>query len=134
MSRDPLVVNTKDGVVWQRRAVTRDGHGLYAVTGSCSCPEYLMASLPELAEHGIAGTADVLPVPVGSPAEVPDEDVTPQVRKLRALLAGQRDTVQADGITRRIAPVQALREDPHDGPLAHPYRTGRDLPETGGAR
>jgi hypothetical protein len=65
MTRDPLVVNTKDGAVWQRRAVTRDGHGLYAVTGSCCCPEYLMATLAELAEHGIAGSADVLPVPVG---------------------------------------------------------------------
>lgn len=65
MTHDPLVVNTRDGAVWQRRAVTRDGHGLYAVTGSCNCPEYLMATLAELAEHGIAGSADVLPVPVG---------------------------------------------------------------------
>jgi len=61
----------------------------------------------------------------------------------------------ADGITRRIAPTQALREavtprmqamralldgqraaveDPHDGPLAHQYRVGRDLPEMGGTR
>ncbi|MGP4084142.1 hypothetical protein [Streptomyces sp. KR55] len=40
-------------------------------------------------------------------------DVTPQVEKLRALLAGQRDAVAAepDGITRRIAPTQALRVD-----------------------
>lgn len=45
------------------------------------------------------------------------EDVTPQVRKLRALLAGQRAAV----------------EDPHDSPLAHSYRVGRDLPEMGGA-
>ncbi|MFF5980893.1 hypothetical protein ACFY78_18810 [Streptomyces olindensis] len=44
----------------------------------------------------------------------PDEDdATPQVLKLRALLAGQRDAVaaEADGITRRIAPVQALRAE-----------------------
>jgi hypothetical protein len=64
-SRDPLVVNTKGGAVWQRRAVTADGHGLYAVAGSCSCPEYLMATLAELAEHGIAGSANALPMPVG---------------------------------------------------------------------
>ncbi|MFG2372615.1 hypothetical protein ACGFY9_14190 [Streptomyces sp. NPDC048504] len=64
-THDPLVVNTKDGAVWQRRAVTADGRGLYAVTGSCSCPEYLMATLAELAAHGIAGSADVLPMPVG---------------------------------------------------------------------
>jgi hypothetical protein len=42
-------------------------------------------------------------------------DVTPQVQKLRALLAGQR-------------------EDVHDGPPHHTYRVGRDLPELGGAR
>ncbi|MGW0821784.1 hypothetical protein [Streptomyces sp. NPDC002845] len=46
-----------------------------------------------------------------------DEDVTPQVQQLRALLAGQRAAV----------------EDPHDSPLHHDYRVPRDLPETGGA-
>ena len=46
-----------------------------------------------------------------------DEDVTPQVLKLRSLLAGQRVAV----------------EDPHDSPLHHPYRLGRDLPQAGGA-
>jgi hypothetical protein len=40
------------------------------------------------------------------------EDVTPQVTKLRSLLAGQR----------------AAAEDPHDSPLHHAYRVGRDLP------
>ena len=45
------------------------------------------------------------------------DDVTPQVRRLRGLLAGQRAAV----------------EDSHDGPLAHSYRVGRDLPEMGGA-
>ncbi|MFE7076803.1 hypothetical protein ACFU96_42595 [Streptomyces sp. NPDC057620] len=63
-THDPLVVNTKDGVVWQRRAVTAEGRGLYAVTGSCNCPEFLMATLAELAEHGIAGSAFALPMPV----------------------------------------------------------------------
>ncbi len=64
-THDPLVVNTKDGTVWQRRAVTAEGRGLYAAAGSCSCPEYLMATLAELAEHGIAGSAYALPMPVG---------------------------------------------------------------------
>jgi hypothetical protein len=64
-THDPLVVNTRDGVVWVRRAVV-EGRGLYAVTDSCKCPEYLMATLAELAEHGIAGSADALPMPVGS--------------------------------------------------------------------
>lgn len=68
-THDPLVVNTKDGMSWVRRAVTQDGRGLYALAGVCDCPEYLMASLAELAEHGIRGQADVLPVPVGPEAE-----------------------------------------------------------------
>ncbi|MFB6619434.1 hypothetical protein ACFC5H_09065 [Streptomyces rochei] len=42
-----------------------------------------------------------------------EENVEPQVRRLRALLAGQREdaAAEADGITRRIAPTQALREE-----------------------
>lgn len=61
----PLVVNTTDGTCWTRRAVTRGGLALYAVAGVCDCPEFVMATLAELAEHGIAGSADVLPMPVG---------------------------------------------------------------------
>ena len=45
-------------------------------------------------------------------------DVSPQVKKLRALLAGQR----------------AELEDPHDSPLHHDYRLGRDVPGMGDAR
>jgi hypothetical protein len=45
--------------------VTDAGLGLYAVEGSCQCPEYLLVSLAELAVHGIQGMAHVLPVPVG---------------------------------------------------------------------
>lgn len=44
-----------------------------------------------------------------------EDDVTPQVLNL---LAGQR----------------AVVEDPHDSPLHHSYRTGRDLPQIGGAQ
>lgn len=61
----PLVINLRDGSVWERRAMTAAGVALYALAGSCKCPEYLMASESELAAQGIAGTADVLPVPVG---------------------------------------------------------------------
>lgn len=87
-SRDPLVVNTRDGVVWLRRAVTAEGRGLYAVTGSCSCPEFLMATLAELAAHGIAGSADVLPMPVGPAAIVPVTLSEAQIDALSA--AGNR--------------------------------------------
>ena len=45
-----------------------------------------------------------------------DEDVTPQVQKLRALLAGQREA-----------------QGEHYASVHHTYRVGRDLPETGGA-
>jgi hypothetical protein len=65
LSHDPLTVTLKDNSVWRRRAVTDAGLGLYAVEGSCQCPEYLLVSLAELAVHGIQGMADVLPVPVG---------------------------------------------------------------------
>ncbi len=61
----PLVINLKDGSVWERRAVTAAGVALYALAGSCACPEFVMATESELAAQGIAGTADVLPVPVG---------------------------------------------------------------------
>ena len=53
-------------------------------------------------------------------AAKPEEDVTPQVQKLRTLLAGQREQVATDV--------------PHEGPQHHTYRLGRDLPETGGAQ
>lgn len=67
----PLVVNTTDETVWTRRAVTRNGEPLYALAGVEDCPVMVMATLPELAEHGIAGTADVLPVPVGPEPQAP---------------------------------------------------------------
>lgn len=93
-THDPLVVNTRDGVTWLRRAVMQDGRGLYAVTDSCTCPPYLMATLAELAEHGIAGSADVLPVPVG-PQQPPfppaprtfEEKLRQDVARLQGLLA-----------------------------------------------
>jgi hypothetical protein len=78
-TRDPLAVTTRDGMSWVRRAVTQDGHGLYAPEGVCNCPEFVMATLAELAEHGIKGQdplADAvaalgaLPVPVGPESPV----------------------------------------------------------------
>lgn len=39
-----------------------------------------------------------------------------------------------DKLTQAFTPVAPLREEPHDSPLHHDYRIGRDLPETGGAR
>jgi hypothetical protein len=52
-----------------------------------------------------------------APTQARRDDVTPQVQKLRDLLAGQRSAL----------------EDGHESPLHHSYRVGRDLPEPGGA-
>lgn len=272
VSHHPLVVNTADGSCWTRRAVSRDGRGLYALAGSVAeVPDEVLVSLADLAELGIVGSAFALPMPVGpvprseldqarddvmgaclarweeeqdnarlrlalasakrgrsqlrakvaellaerhstnealddavqalradraesepprirkhhpdcaavvqagapctcppdftgeDPDDLADEDgctcpdtgrgephdvdcpqadapgpydaVVPAVgsdsaemRELRAALTGS-----PDAITRQIAPLQALREDPHDSPLHHDWRLGRDLPETGGA-
>lgn len=105
-----------------------------------------------------AAEADLLTMrgllsPSGEPRRVPaeveiHERVTPAVEWLlsrvaeleQALAAKDRPadedpiayalTEKADGITRRIAPTQALQlEDPHDSPLHHAYAVGRDLPE-----
>ncbi len=135
----PLVVNTTDGTCWTRRAVTRGGLPLYAPEGVCSCPEFVMVTEAELAEHGIVGSADVLPVPVGAASDsVAGETVAALTDTLDAHLAGQRELEQlqarvaeleaerhstnevlsdamvaasADKLTRLLAPTQALRED-----------------------
>ena len=88
-THDPLVVNTKDGAVWWRRAVTEEGRGLYAADGSCACPEFLLVPLSELATHGIVGSAHVLPVPVGPvPQELPAERLTEIAARTQAATAG----------------------------------------------
>ncbi|MFJ6073641.1 hypothetical protein ACIQFU_22840 [Streptomyces sp. NPDC093065] len=65
----PLVINTKDGACWTRRTVTSGGIALYALADVCQCPEFVMATLDELAARGIAGSADVLPMPAGPAAK-----------------------------------------------------------------
>ncbi|MEU0207412.1 hypothetical protein [Streptomyces canus] len=90
VTHDPLVVNTRDGVCWERRAVTSDGRGLYAVEGSCRCPEFVMATLAELAEHGIVGSADVLPVPVGPGRQSLTETLEKRTELLLAVQATAR--------------------------------------------
>jgi hypothetical protein len=273
VSHHPLVVNTADGSCWTRRAVSRDGRGLYALAGSVAeVPDEVLVSLADLAELGIVGSAFALPMPVGpvprseldqarddvmgaclarweeeqdnarlrlalasakrgrsqlrakvaellaerhstnealddavqalradraesepprirkhhpdcaavvqagapctcppdftgeDPDDLANEDGctcpdtgrgephdvdcpqadapgpydavlpavgsgSPDMRELRAALTGS-----PDAITRQIAPLQALREDPHDSPLHHNWRLGRDLPEMGGGQ
>lgn len=83
-TNDPLTVTTLDGTVWQRSGVTRTGRGLYVIEGVIICPDHVMATLEELAEHGIK--------PLSQPLAPSAEDVTPQVQKLREILAAQRAT------------------------------------------
>lgn len=80
-SAAPLVVNTRDGMCWTRRSVTSSGIALYASEGVCACPEFVMATLAELAELGISGSADVLPVPVGPEPQALSVD--PRVELIR---------------------------------------------------
>lgn len=63
-SKDPLFVNTAGGQCWKRQHVDGDGRGLYALADVVACPAYVLASFAELAELGVVGSADVLPVPV----------------------------------------------------------------------
>lgn len=114
----PLVVTTTDGMVWLRRASTRGGLALYAPASVCSCPEFVMATEAELAEHGIAGTADVLPVPVGSePQDDPiaagrsldllalmDERVASKVSPVLAAVLDEAESLRA-----RVAELEAER-------------------------
>jgi hypothetical protein len=73
----PESVRTKDGMVWTLRTVTSSGIALYAPKGVCECPAFVMATLSELAEHGIqsaelaAAVAEhgAFPVPVGPESE-----------------------------------------------------------------
>lgn len=67
----PLVVNTVEGTVWTRRPFTRDGADLYAPQKCTVCPEFVMATYAELVEHGIAGEAFALPMPVPTSEPLP---------------------------------------------------------------
>lgn len=67
----PLVVTTTDGTCWTRRTVTAGGIALYAPERVQTCPEFVMATLDELAGHGISRVADVLPAPVGPKPQAP---------------------------------------------------------------
>lgn len=105
-SHDPIAVNTLDNRCWVRRGWSPAGHGLYALEGSAQDAEQTLYLIGDLAAFGLRSMTHLaLPVP-GVPG-------------------------RPDGITRAIAPVQALRED-DEFHLHREYRTGRDLPKPGG--
>jgi hypothetical protein len=79
----------------------------------------LMEAERLLAEDGCTCPPADPPHQVGCPLDLPAPGSERPVNELTAM----------------FMPVPSLRaslEDPHDGPLAHPYRLGHDLPETGG--
>lgn len=115
-THDPLRVTTNDGTVWQRSGVTCSGRGLYVVEGVTSCPDHVMATLDELAAHGIKPLSQLL-----APQA---EDVTPQVQQLRGILAGQR-----------AATAEQLAEQRHLlDPLDHDLEALAPRTQDGGAR
>lgn len=80
VSHDPIVVQTGDGAVWRRAAVTVAGRGLYVLDGVAGCPREVMATLPELAVFGVrvpdelavaVAALGALPMPAGSASVVP---------------------------------------------------------------
>lgn len=117
----PVAVNTADGTCWTRRGEKRDGEALYAPEGVCNCPPFVMATLAELAEHGIVGSADALPMPV---REEPQEDPVAAGRRLDLLslmderaasvvspvLAAVLD--EAERLRARVAELEAGQESP----------------------
>lgn len=110
----PERVRTTDGAVWEKRAETRGGLALYAVEGAPKCcPPVVMATLEELAEHGVRSA-----------------DLAAVVAELGALPvpAGPVVSVAEDGSTLRFV----SREERYESPLHHEYRVSHDLPESGG--
>jgi hypothetical protein len=104
----PLVINLRDGSVWERRAMSRAGVALYALAGTCACPEFVMASEPELAELGIAGSADALPMPVGPEPRTEVERLAKQLVELQeelhtARFDGARARRERDVIRERVS-------------------------------
>jgi len=137
-SHDPLVVNTKDGACWTRRTVTESGLALYALADVCKCPEFVMVTLAELAERGIVGSSDALPMPVGPEPrtlDVVEEELTGvnlslyeeelENARLRLALASaqrgrqelrarvaeleQRETAVAEFVAKRAEYITAIR-------------------------
>lgn len=124
MSRDPLVVNTQDGSCWVRRALSSDGRGLYALAGSVpGVPDMVLATLRELAEHGLASMADVLPVPVGPEPQV-DPVAAGRGLDLLALMDERAASVvspvlaavldEAERLRTRVAELEAERHVTND--------------------
>lgn len=130
----PEKVRTTDGMVWERHAETRAGSALYALAGVCSCPPHVMATLAELAEHGIEAqpVGALLPARDAVCAVCGHAGAEHQHSGTACWSEGERER-RRDGT---LGPVRlcscAAFVAPHDGPERHTYRVSRDLPEMGG--
>lgn len=116
-------------------AVDLDCAGLLNSPETAAELAHLRAEMPALQDR-VAELERLL----GTKARTVDEDpirftltdkaeqlpATPRVRALRELVDRQRAQTDVGGVTHTRA-VQL--EDPHDSPLHHDYRLGRDLPE-----
>lgn len=114
----PLVVNTRDGVCWTRRAVTSGGIALYAPEAVRTCPEFVMATIDELAEQGIVGSAFALPMPEASNSKQP---VMRARGRVEALVSGEVSeelevrlddllAVACEPLRARVAELEAQRD------------------------
>ncbi|MGW1039849.1 hypothetical protein [Streptomyces sp. NPDC002547] len=120
VSRDPLLVRTQDGSSWVRRAVTKDGRGLYALEGTQGCcPEYVLTSLAELAELGLALMRDGQPEPTSAEPQRCVEDELTGARlalweeeqdNARLRLAWQSARCRAWELREQIAELKEQRE------------------------
>lgn len=136
VSRDPAKVATADGAMWVRAAVTRAGLGLYVPEGVTGCPRFVMATLAELAEHGVRKVDELaeavaqlgaLPMPVGSSMEDPHDGPRHHAYKLG------RDLPEADSYcSAPLPPSEALCATcGHNGAAHHHAGTAcwADLPK-----
>lgn len=119
----PAMLRTFDGAEWELRATTQTGTALYAVKGAPKCcPPYVMATLTELAEHGIQSTElaaavaepGALPVPLGGQAL--EEQAKPTLPQRDAELSRLHTFAAAtesrhNEILARIADVQLGRDN-----------------------
>lgn len=95
----PIAVNTADGVCWTRRGALRGGEALYAPEGVCDCPPFVMATLAEVAEHGIVGSADALPMPVGPAPQVAETFVPRTERSYWVDIAAALNAAESVGMS-----------------------------------
>src|SRR5690606_40528123 len=81
---------------------------LYAPESVKSCPEFVMATIDELAEQGIVGSADVLPMPVAPERPL----LSVRTRELVEMEADRnRWKTEAGELRARVAELEAAAQE-----------------------